>query len=318
MKIVVLDGALASTDLHSWKELEKLGELKVYDRTTASQTIERSKEADIVITNKVVFDKNVLSQLKHLKYIGVLATGYNVVDIEEASLHGILVTNIPAYSTMSVAQMVFAHILNVTNHVGHYVRSIREGKWCRATDFAYWDTPLVELAGKKIGIYGLGNIGKVVANIASSFGMDVSAVTAKGSAELPESIRKVTFQGMLATCDFITLHCPLTESTREIINKQSLGLMRQGTVLINTGRGALVNEQDVADALNEGQLGAYCADVLNTEPPAISNPLLTAPNAFITPHIAWATKESRERLIARAVDNVKSFIEGHPMNVVNM
>ena len=251
-----------------------------------------------------------------LKYIGVLATGYNVVDVEAARERGIIVTNVPAYSTESVAQMVFAHLLTVTNRTEHYAMLNRNGKWTSSPDFAYWDTPLTELSGKTFGIVGLGNIGKRVATIAQAFGMKVLAYTSKRIEELPSGISKRTLAELLEESDVVSLHCPLTPDTRHLINRETIQIMKPSAILINTGRGPLVNDQDVADALNDGRLRAYCADVLSEEPPRADNPLLQCENAFITPHIAWATEEARTRLIAVAIDNVKSFVEGMPKNVV--
>ncbi|MDY2894960.1 MAG: D-2-hydroxyacid dehydrogenase, partial [Prevotella sp.] len=254
---------------------------------------------------------------KNTKYIGVLATGYNVVDTKAARERGIVVTNIPAYSTDSVAQMVFAHLLNVSNHVDHYAEETRNGVWSRCPDFCYWNTPLFELAGKTLGIVGLGHIGMKVAQIAQAFGMNVLAYTSKSPDQLPEWIRKTTLDGLLGASDVVSLHCPLTDTTRELMNCASIEKMRDGAILINTGRGPLVNEADVADALASGKLGAYCADVLSSEPPSASNPLIGVPNAFITPHVAWATLEARLRLMDIAVCNIKSFLAGSPTNVVN-
>ena len=317
MKIVVMDGNGVNPGDMSWKQIEQFGELTVYPRTAPEEVLERVQDADIVLTNKTVFNSETISKLTKTKYIGVLATGYNVVDLEAASLHGIVVTNIPAYSTDSVAQMTFAHILNVTNHVDHYARASRDGVWSNCPDFCYWDLPLVELAGKTIGIVGLGNIGMKVAHIAMDFGMDVFAFTSKNASELPAGIRKTTMDGLFGACDIITLHCPLTDSTRELVNSESLSKMRRGAILVNTGRGPLVNEADVAEALHSGQLGAYCADVMCAEPPAADNPLFAEPNAYITPHVAWASKEARTRLMNIAENNIRTFLSGNPENVVN-
>ena len=246
-----------------------------------------------------------------------MATGYNVVDLEAAREHGVVVTNIPAYSTDSVVQMTFAHILNITNRVAHYARENREGKWSGNKDFCYWDTPLPELSGLTLGIVGLGNIGMKVARIARMFGMEVYAATSKDSSSLPEGIQKTTFKGLLGVCDILSLHCPLTPATKELVNKETIGMMRRGSVVINTGRGPLVNEYDVAEALKSGQLSAYGADVLCQEPPTADNPLLKLPNAFVTPHVAWATLDARKRLMDICVGNVKAFMEGKPVNVVS-
>lgn len=317
MKIVVLDGQGVNPGDISWNRIEELGELTVYPRTAPEEVLQHVGDAEIALTNKTVFDANIIAQLKNTKYIGVLATGYNVVDTKAARERGIVVTNIPAYSTDSVAQMVFAHLLNVSNHVEHYAEETRNGVWSRCPDFCYWNKSLFELAGKTLGIVGLGNIGMKVAQIAQAFGMNVLAYTSKTPDQLPEGIRKTTLDGLFGASDVVSLHCPLTDTTRELMNNTSIEKMRDGAILINTGRGPLVNEVDVADALASGKLGAYCADVLSCEPPLPSNPLVGAPHAFITPHVAWATLEARLRLMDIAVNNIKSFLEGSPTNVVN-
>lgn len=316
MKIAVMDGHGVNPGDMSWKPFEEIGQITVYPRTAPEEVVAHVGDADIVLTNKTVFNADVISQLPNVKYIGVLATGYNVVDTEAAHRRGIVVTNIPAYSTDSVAQMTFAHILNITNRVGYYAAKNSNGEWSRCPDFCYWDTPLTDLSGKTIGIVGLGHIGSKVARLAQDFGMDVFAYTSKNAADLPAGINKTTLDGLLGISDIITLHCPLTPSTRELINKESIKKMRRGAILINTGRGPLVNEADVAEALQEGRLGAYGADVMCSEPPAADNPLFAQPNAYITPHIAWATVEARERLMAIAVNNLKAFVSGNPVNVV--
>ena len=317
MKIVVLDGYGVNPGDLSWETLEALGDVEVYPRTAPEDVIDRCFNAEIILTNKVVINKQILVSLPRLKYIGVLATGYNVVDVDTASDLDIIVTNIPAYSTDSVVQMTFAHILTMTNRVEHYTQQNRNGRWSNNPDFVYWDTPLIELAGKTMGIVGLGNIGMKVAQLARCFGMEVYAFTSKASSLLPEGIQKTTFEGLLSVSDILSLHCPLNRSTREMINASSLAKMKEGALLINTGRGPLVNEADVAEALRSGHLGGYGADVMCQEPPAEDNPLFSAPSAYITPHIAWATFEARKRLIAIAVGNVKAFIDGNPVNVVN-
>ena len=317
MKIVVLDEYGVNPGDLSWETLEALGDVEVYPRTAPEDVIDRCFNAEIILTNKVVINKQILVSLPRLKYIGVLATGYNVVDVDTASDLDIIVTNIPAYSTDSVVQMTFAHILTMTNRVEHYTQQNRNGRWSNNPDFVYWDTPLIELAGKTMGIVGLGNIGMKVAQLARCFGMEVYAFTSKASSLLPEGIQKTTFEGLLSVSDILSLHCPLNRSTREMINASSLAKMKEGALLINTGRGPLVNEADVAEALRSGHLGGYGADVMCQEPPAEDNPLFSAPNAYITPHIAWATFEARKRLIAIAVGNVKAFIDGNPVNVVN-
>ena len=317
MKIVILDGYSVNPGDLSWEELEACGELTVYDRTNTEDILKRTKNADAILTNKVVISSEIINKLPNLKYIGVLATGYNVVDIEAAKKRGITVTNVPAYSTNSVVQMTFAHILNLTNRVAHYAHENRKGKWSASPDFCYWDTNLGEIAGKTLGVVGLGNIGYKVACIARDFGMDVFACTSKNSADLPDGIQKVTFNGLLGISDILTLHCPLTPQTKEMINKDTLSQMKRGALLINTGRCALVNDKDVAQALCEGQLGGYGADVMTQEPPKPDNPLLSAPNAYLTPHIAWATLEARKRLVSIASANVAAFVQGSPKNVVS-
>lgn len=317
MKIVELDGYAANPGDLSWEPLSKLGDFSVYDRSTPDEVVERAHEADIVLTNKINFTAELIDRLPKLKYIGELATGFNNIDTAYARSKGIVVTNIPSYSTDSVAQLVFAHILNVTNNVAHYAERDRLGRWSYNQDFCYWDSPLHELAGKTFGIVGLGHIGSKVARIAIDFGMDVFAYTSKPSSELMPGVQKTTLDGLLAVSDILSLHCPLTEDNREMINKMSIMKMKKGSILVNTGRGALVNERDVAEALHNGYLGAYCADVMTEEPPKADNPLFAEKNAFITPHLAWATVEARQRLMDICVENVKAFIEGHPQNVVN-
>lgn len=316
MKIVILDGYSAQPGDLSWLGLEDLGTLTVYNRTAPELTVERAKDAEIVLTNKVIINKEVIAQLPLLKYVGVLATGYNVVDIEAARERGIIVTNVPAYSTESVAQMVFAHLLTVTNRTEHYALQNRNGRWSSNPDFCYWDTELTELAGKTFGIVGLGHIGMRVAQIALAFGMKVIALTSKQAESLPVGIAKVDLGTLFSSSDVLSLHCPLTENTRQFINADTIRQMKSTAVIINTGRGPLVDDQAVADALSSGRLFAFCADVLTTEPPSITNPLLKQSNAFITPHIAWATKEARSRLLHVAVENVRCFLEGKPQNVV--
>ena len=316
MKIVILDGYTANPGDLSWKELEKVGDVTVYERTKPEETVARAADADIVLTNKVVLGRQEISQLPKLKYIGVLATGYNIVDIEAAHERGIVVTNVPAYSTESVAQMVFAHLLTVTNRTEHYAIMNRDGRWSASEDFSYWDTTLTELAGKTFGIVGLGNIGRRVADIARAFGMRVVAFTSKRADDLPQDIGKRTMNELLKESDIVSLHCPLTSDTHHMINRQTLRLMKPTAILINTGRGPLVDDQDVADALNAGLLSAYCADVLSQEPPSADNPLLACKNAFVTPHIAWATQEARARLTDVAIGNVEAFSDGKPVNEV--
>ena len=317
MQIVLLDGYASNPGDLTWVPLRELGELTVYDRTTPDQVVERARDAEIIVTNKVTLDRTLLEQLPQLRLICVLATGYNTIDTLAARERGITVCNVPAYSTDSVAQMVFAQILNLTNHVAHYARQTREGRWSRNPDFCYWDTPVHELAGKTLGIVGLGHIGSKVARIASDFGMDIFAYTSKNSTDLPGYIQKTTLEGLLAVSDVLTLHCPLTPDTHELINRRTLDSMKPGALLINTGRGPLVNENDVAEALASGQLGGYGADVMCSEPPSADNPLIAQPGAFITPHIAWASVEARTRLLEATFQNVRMYLAGTPQNVVN-
>lgn len=316
MRIVVLDGYTANPGDLSWDKLKELGECTIYERTAPNEVLERAADAEALLTNKVVLNRETIAALPDLKYIGVLATGYNVVDITAACEHGIIVTNIPAYSTPSVGQMVFAHILNITQQVHHYSEKVSRGDWSKSPDFCFYDTPLIELLGKKIGIIGLGQTGYNTARIAIGFGMKVWAVTSKSRLQLPPEIRKADLDQVFHECDIISLHCPLTDSTRGLVNANRLSLMKPTSILINTGRGPLVNEQDLADALNTGKIYAAGLDVLSEEPPRSNNPLLTARNCFITPHIAWANFEARQRLIHITVSNLKAYIDGKPVNVV--
>lgn len=318
MKIVILDGYTLNPGDLSWEPLKELGEVTVYERTAPKDVCKRAEVAEVVFTNKVVLDEAVLEKLPSLKYIGVLATGYNVVDVAAAARKGIVVTNIPAYSTSSVAQMAFAHILNIVQRVGYYAQEVSNGKWSRQADFSFWDAPLHELEGKKMGIIGFGNTGRATARIAVGFGLDVYAYTSKSAMELPADVHKCpSMDELFRKCDIVSLHCPLTETTRELVDARKLDLMKPSAILINTGRGGLVNEQDLADALNSGKIAAAGLDVLSSEPPRADNPLLKARNCFITPHQAWATKEARVRLMQLAVNNLKAFLEGKPVNVVN-
>ncbi len=321
MKIVVLDGYAANPGDLSWEGLKQLGDLTVYDRTPKELVVERAQDAEAVLVNKVSLTRDLILQLPKLKYIGELATGYNNIDLATARERGIIVTNIPAYSTESVAQHVLALLLNVTNHVDEFARKNRNGRWSASPDFCYWDEPLCELSGKTMGIVGLGHIGKRVAQLAQCLGMSVIAVSSKPADQLPDGIRKVTMGELLAKSDTISLHCPLVtegeRATYHLINAQTLRMMKPEAILINTGRGPLVDEEAVAEALHEQRLAAYCADVTAEEPPRISNPLLREPHAYLTPHVAWATIEARQRLMDICVANVKALIEGQPINVVS-
>uniref|UniRef100_UPI004026F93E D-2-hydroxyacid dehydrogenase n=1 Tax=Candidatus Limisoma sp. TaxID=3076476 RepID=UPI004026F93E len=318
MKICILDGYSLNPGDLDWSPVERLGDVTLFDRTPADKIVERAADADIVLTNKVPFSADTLRQLPRLRFICVLATGYNIIDTEAAARQGVVVANIPAYSTMSVAQMAFAHILNITNHVASYAREVADGKWTNCPDFCFWDSALTELAGKTMGIVGLGNTGMATARIAVAMGMKVVAMTSKSADTLPEGITPAPLDDVLASADVVSLHCPLTPSTRHLINAASIAKMKPSAILINTGRGPLVDEQAVADALNGGRLAAFGADVLSQEPPHGDNPLLSARNCFLTPHIAWATLEARTRLMSTATENVRQFIAGEPVaNRVN-
>lgn len=318
MKICILDGYSLNPGDLDWSPVERLGDVTLFDRTSADKIVERAADADIVLTNKVPFSADTLRQLPRLRFICVLATGYNIIDTEAAARQGVVVANIPAYSTMSVAQMAFAHILNITNHVASYAREVADGKWTNCPDFCFWDSALTELAGKTMGIVGLGNTGMATARIAVALGMKVVAMTSKSADTLPEGITPAPLDDVLASADVVSLHCPLTPSTRHLINAASIAKMKPSAILINTGRGPLVDEQAVADALNGGRLAAFGADVLSREPPRGDNPLLSARNCFLTPHIAWATIEARTRLMSTATENVRQFIAGEPVaNRVN-
>ena len=316
MKIVILDGFTTNGGDLSWNGISELGDLTVYDRTAPGELIDRCLGAEAVLTNKVIITDEVMQALPQLKYIGVMATGYNVVDIDAARRRGIVVTNVPAYSTPSVAQMVFAHLLNITNQVALHDRQVHEGRWAGNQDFCFYSAPLIELAGKQMGIVGLGQTGSAVAKIALALGMRVMAFTSKPQESLPEGIIKGSLDEMFATSDVVSLHCPLTPDTKHIVNAARLATMKPSAIVINTGRGPLVNEQDLADALNNGTIAAAAVDVLSTEPPAADNPLLSARNCQITPHIAWASQAARARLIDTLASNLKGYISGNVANNV--
>jgi glycerate dehydrogenase len=318
MKIVVLDGYTLNPGDLSWDGLKKFGDLTIYDRTPADKIVERAAGAEIVYTNKTPLNKEVLKQLTSLKFIGVLATGYNVVDTEAAKDNGVIVTNIPGYGTDSVAQMTFALLLELCQHVQYHSDSVRQGKWAQSVDFCYWDYPLVELTGKTMGIIGFGNIGSKVADIATAFGMNIIAYS---KPETNESHRKnfswTDVNQLLAQSDVVSIHCPLFPDTKGLINKERLKMMKSSAFLLNTSRGPIVVDEDLAEALNNGTIAGAGIDVLSVEPPSADNPLFSAKNCIITPHIAWATKEARTRLMDIAVNNLAAFINGNPINVVN-
>ena len=320
MKIVILDGYTENPGDLSWKGIEAFGELKVYDRTPLdddAEIIKRIGDAEIAITNKTPINKKVIDACKNLKFISVLATGYNIVDVEYAKSKNIPVSNIPTYGTDAVGQFAIALLLEICHHVGHHDKAVKAGKWESCPDFCFWDYPLIELAGKTMGIIGFGRIGQKTGKIAKAIGMKVIAVD-----EYPNDFGKeiadyVTLDDLLAKSDVIALHCPLFESTKGIINKNSIAKMKDGVIILNNSRGPLIVEQDLADALNSGKVYAAGLDVVSTEPIKGDNPLLKAKNCFITPHISWAPKESRQRIMDMTVDNLKAFIDGSPVNVVN-
>lgn len=316
MKIVVLDAYTLNPGERRWEELEELGEVVVHDRTAQLDVVRRAKDAEVVLTNKTILDGFILNLLPKLKYIGVLATGYNVVDLDVARQRGIVVTNIPAYSTQSVAQMAIAHLLNITQRVAHYAHEVHNGVWSAQPDFCYWNTPLIELAGKKIGIVGFGNTGQATAQIAEALGMEVWVYTSKPKKSLPKKYQKVTLNELFSACDVVSLHCPLTAENKEMVNSFRLSLMKQGVILINTSRGGLIDEKALEQALLSGKLLGAGLDVLSSEPVPNGNPLLKLKNCFITPHIAWATRESRMRLMNQAVENLKAWMEGRTINNV--
>ena len=316
MNIVYLDGYTINPGDLSWEPLEKLGTFTVYDRTAPEEIVERAAQADAILTNKVVLDAGILAQLPRLKYIGVTATGYNIIDIEAARAQEITVTNVRGYSTPAVAQHTFSLLLALTNHTELHSESVRSGDWTTAIDWCYWNTPLVELSKKTLGLIGLGDIGAQVARIALAFGMRVVAHR-KSSAPAGEGVELVELDALFRESDVVSLHCPLTDETNGIINTESLASMRPTAYLINTGRGGLIREQDLADALNSGRLAGAAVDVLSTEPPQADNPLLTARNCIITPHIAWAFIESRNRLMLLTAENLAAFQQGTPSNVVS-
>lgn len=317
MKIVVLDGYGMNPGDLSWDALRALGQVTVHDRTAPEDILQRAAGADALLTNKTPLDAATLRALPGLRYVGVLATGYNVVDTAAARELGITVTNIPAYSTASVAQMTFALLLAVTNRVEHYTAANRAGRWAAGPDFCWWDTELTELAGKRMGIVGLGSIGSAVARIAQAFGMEVAAFTSKPQEALPGHITRMSLDELFTSCDVVSLHCPLTPETFHLADERRIALMKPGAILINTGRGPLVDAPALARALAEKRLRAACVDVMACEPPHPSDPLLEQERCFSTPHLGWATLEARRRLMDIAVANLKAFIDRNPQNIVS-
>jgi glycerate dehydrogenase len=317
MNIVVLDGYTLNPGDLTWKDLESLGKCTVYDRSAPEEVVPRAKDAEIVLTNKTVLSSDTIKQLPKLKYIGVLATGYNIVDIEATRDTGIPVTNVPTYGTQSVAQIVFAHLLNLAEHIAHHTQTVKSGRWTSNLDFSYWDTPLIEIAGLTMGIIGFGRIGQATAKLAIAFEMNVIFYDIAKPTSIPEGCQSAGLDDIFRSSDVISLHCPLTSDTKKIINRESLELMKKTAFLINTSRGPLVDEQALAEALNNERIAGAGLDVLSEEPPGENNPLLKARNCYITPHIAWATIAARKRLLQIAVDNAASFLAGKPQNVVN-
>ncbi len=317
MKIVVLDGYTINPGDLSWQELDTLGDVRIYDRTAPSEVVERCSGYEFILTNKTVITAEMLDRMPDARYIGILATGTNVVDLMAAAAHGITVTNIPAYSTDSVAQEVWALILAIVQRVESYTTAIREGEWAQCADFSYLSWPLMELAGKTVGIVGFGNIGHAVARIAKGFGMKVLASTSKAQEALPEDVVKAELDEVFRRSDIVTIHCPLTPETQKLVNAERLALMKRTAILINTSRGGVVDEHALAEALERGEIYGAGVDVLSKEPPTLDNPLLHAPHCVVTPHIAWATHEARARLLRIAIGNILSFLAGAPRNVVN-
>ena len=317
-KIVILDGYAGNPGDLSWEPMKALAPCDIYDFGTADTVVERCRDAEIVLTNKVPINAAAIAQLPELKYIGVMATGFNVVDVAEASRRGIVVTNVPAYSTDSVAQLTIAHLLNICWQPQHYTDEARDLKWTNCGSYAYFNTPLIELAGKQMGVVGMGNIGSAVARIAQAMNMRVMALTSKSPEQLPEGVIKAdSLEHLMRTSDVLTMHCPLNADTTGMIRAEHLAMMKKGSIVLNMARGALIVEQDLADALNSGHLYAAAVDCTSVEPPAADHPLLTARNCYLTPHIGWTSYEARVRLMDVITSNVAAYLNGNPVNVVN-
>jgi glycerate dehydrogenase len=316
VNITVLDGHTLNPGDLTWDDLKALGPCEIHDRTARDQVATRAKKAGIVITNKVPLREEELAALPELKYIGVTATGFNIVDVLAARTRGVVVTNVPTYGTRSVAQMTFALLLELTQHVGHHSRRVREGAWTSSVDWCFWERPLIELDGRILGIVGFGRIGRAVAELGMAFGMRVQVAVRSRPAGLPEGIHIVDLDELFRTSDVVSLHCPLTPETHQLVSAARLASMKPSALLLNTSRGALIDEKALALALNSGKLAGAAVDVLSTEPPKGINPLLRANNCLVTPHIAWATRAARQRLMRTAVDNVRAFLAGRPVNVV--
>lgn len=316
MNIVVLDGFTLNPGDLSWNGIRQLGECTIYDRTADADIEQRAGTADIVLTNKTPLSAETIARLPRLRYIGVLATGYNIVDVQAALTRGIVVTNVPSYGTMSVAQVVFAHLFNLTHRLGHHAHAVREGRWSSSHDFTFWDFPLIEVSGMTLGVVGPGRIGSTVAGAGVAFGMHVVAAGPASGEGLPAGVREVSVDELFRMSDVVTLHCPLTPLTRGLVNRERLATMKRSAFLINTSRGQIVDEAALAAALNAGRIAGAGLDVLSVEPPPGGHPLLTAKNCYITPHFAWASTAARARLMAGVTDNLKAFLDGTPRNVV--
>jgi glycerate dehydrogenase len=318
MKIVILDGYTLNPGDLNWDELKKLGDVTIYDRTPTDKVIERASGAEVIFTNKTPVNEEAINSLPDLKFIGVLATGYNIVNTEAAKSKGIIVSNVPGYGTASVVQMTFALLLELCLHVQEHSESVRAGKWARSADWSFWDFPLVELSGKTIGIIGFGNIGQKVADVATAFGMNIMGNSRTWTDQSHRhNFRWAKVPQLIAQSDVVSIHCPLFPETKGLINKDSLQTMKRSAFLLNTSRGPIMVDEDLANALNNDVIAGAGIDVLSVEPPAKNNPLFNAKNCIITPHISWATKESRIRLMNTTVSNLSAFINGHPVNVVN-
>ncbi len=316
MKIVLLDAHTANPGDVSWAPLETIAPCDIHPRTPLTETVARCADAEIVITNKSVLNREIIESLPKLKYIGVTATGYNIVDVVAAKERGIVVTNVPGYSSPAVAQLVFALVLELTNHVGHHAQTVSDGRWVACPDFCYWDHPIIELSGRTLGIIGYGDIGSSVARIATAFGMKVLASKREWKTPPPDGITPASIDEVFQNSDVISLHCPLTDATKHLVGERTLALMKPTAFLINTGRGPLVDEAALAQALNAGRIAGAGLDVLSVEPPKADNPLLGARNLLITPHIGWASREARVRLIETTAANLRAFLDGKPVNVV--
>lgn len=319
MKIVVLDGYTLNPGDLSWTDLEQLGHLKVYDRTSfnTKNIVKNIGNAEVVFTNKTPLPREVLIQVPQVKYIGVLATGYNVIDVDTAKKQGIVVANVPTYSTQAVAQFTMALLLEMCHHVGSHSKAVKDGEWTKSLDFCFWNTPLIELDGKTLGIIGFGKIGQATAKIAQAFGLRVLAYSRSKKPGLEtKTCKYMSLDELLKSSDIISLHCPQTEDTVGMVNRESIAKMKDGVMIINTSRGGLIVEEDLADALNSSKISGAAVDVVSTEPIQANNPLLKAKNCIITPHIAWASKASRARLMATTVENLKAYLDGNPINTV--